>query len=536
MGLTNLTLLRQAVQQLQASGGGSPSLITVTNGDASSIAAALATAVSEGKDGILLVGDSYVDCEGRDDDGFVVEVPLELTVQGAPGNTVNIINATQGAGQFSVDAFRTARATLGRATPLTVFRGLNFVGDNGTDEATFTAQYNNQGAFVGSNNSSTFNVLVEDCTFKFGWGFSLHGRNDDNENFSSRNCTFYCMANGVNCNESWSSHTDSYHLLCEGYECSGGHIVIARNHLRETLGAAITIGGNQSGSWFEGSEVTENTISICTAGAAITVTDGVRGAIIANNKASRADWGALIFHGAVTPPERCNIAGNLFFDNCKNPGANLVGMDFRDSSVGGHSITGNQCYDSGAAGFGQEFAMSLAVPNCKVFGNYFKSTAIDVQYSDGATNTSESGNTYGNNTQQWLGTSARSADVITAKAASDYVFQTRLYNLSSVNARAAFSLRGDGMLEWGDNLNLLDTNLYRSAADTLKTDDTFIAGTALKISTGAAQTVGVAAPVAGAHVLGEIVWNTSPTSGGFIGWVCTSAGTPGTWKTFGVIS
>lgn len=45
-----------------------------------------------------------------------------------------------------------------------------------------------------------------------------------------------------------------------------------------------------------------------------------------------------------------------------------------------------------------------------------------------------------------------------------------------------------------------------------------------------------AAPVSGTHVKGSIVWNTNPTAGGFIGWVCTTAGTPGTWKTFGAIS
>lgn len=44
------------------------------------------------------------------------------------------------------------------------------------------------------------------------------------------------------------------------------------------------------------------------------------------------------------------------------------------------------------------------------------------------------------------------------------------------------------------------------------------------------------APSAGAWNKGDIVFNSAPTSGGFIGWVCTTAGTPGTWKTFGVIS
>jgi hypothetical protein len=45
-----------------------------------------------------------------------------------------------------------------------------------------------------------------------------------------------------------------------------------------------------------------------------------------------------------------------------------------------------------------------------------------------------------------------------------------------------------------------------------------------------------AAPLTGTYYLGDIVYNNAPTSGGYIGWVCTVAGTPGTWKTFGLIS
>lgn len=43
-------------------------------------------------------------------------------------------------------------------------------------------------------------------------------------------------------------------------------------------------------------------------------------------------------------------------------------------------------------------------------------------------------------------------------------------------------------------------------------------------------------PVSGSYVIGDIVYNTAPSAGGFVGWVCTQAGSPGTWKTFGVIS
>jgi hypothetical protein len=42
-------------------------------------------------------------------------------------------------------------------------------------------------------------------------------------------------------------------------------------------------------------------------------------------------------------------------------------------------------------------------------------------------------------------------------------------------------------------------------------------------------------PAGGDWLLGDIVINTAPASAGYVGWVCTVAGTPGTWKGFGVI-
>jgi hypothetical protein len=45
-----------------------------------------------------------------------------------------------------------------------------------------------------------------------------------------------------------------------------------------------------------------------------------------------------------------------------------------------------------------------------------------------------------------------------------------------------------------------------------------------------------AIPTTGTYLQGDILYDLTPTAGGFIGWVCTTAGTPGTWKTFGAIS
>ena len=43
-------------------------------------------------------------------------------------------------------------------------------------------------------------------------------------------------------------------------------------------------------------------------------------------------------------------------------------------------------------------------------------------------------------------------------------------------------------------------------------------------------------PSSGTYVVGDIIWNLTPTSGGYIGWVCIEEGTPGKWKGFGSIS
>jgi hypothetical protein len=44
------------------------------------------------------------------------------------------------------------------------------------------------------------------------------------------------------------------------------------------------------------------------------------------------------------------------------------------------------------------------------------------------------------------------------------------------------------------------------------------------------QYYGTAAPTTGSWVRGDIVWNTAPAASGTPGWVCVTAGAPGTWK------
>ena len=48
-------------------------------------------------------------------------------------------------------------------------------------------------------------------------------------------------------------------------------------------------------------------------------------------------------------------------------------------------------------------------------------------------------------------------------------------------------------------------------------------------------TYAAAAPTSGTWARGDVVLNNAPSASGKVGWVCTTGGSPGTWKAFGVI-
>ena len=76
--------------------------------------------------------------------------------------------------------------------------------------------------------------------------------------------------------------------------------------------------------------------------------------------------------------------------------------------------------------------------------------------------------------------------------------------------------------------NLTTFNMGRSTVqqDKFQTDEIAIGfGNASRFLTYAA-----AVPTTGNHAAGEIVFNNGPVAGGSMGWMCVSAGTPGTWK------
>lgn len=61
-------------------------------------------------------------------------------------------------------------------------------------------------------------------------------------------------------------------------------------------------------------------------------------------------------------------------------------------------------------------------------------------------------------------------------------------------------------------------------------------GVYIVYATTQGYTVPTNSPTGGKWNVGDTIYMTTPVSGGYIGNVCTTAGTPGTWRTFGAIS
>lgn len=83
-----------------------------------------------------------------------------------------------------------------------------------------------------------------------------------------------------------------------------------------------------------------------------------------------------------------------------------------------------------------------------------------------------------------------------------------------------------GLYSWTDTVDSTGASFVTDGNVTVLSDMTELQNPRL----------GTGAPGTGTWRKGNIVWNSNPTTGGNIGWVCTTAGSPGTWKAWGTIA
>lgn len=435
---------------------------------------AKADAVAEGVKHIHF-GDSWleVDCGALTDDSEVFSIPDGFTISGNgfSRSIIEVVNTSQGVGEDGVAVFRTEPSACN-----VLFRGLDFIGDNGTNEGTHTYVLNNQNTcidvhWLGTNED----ILIRDCVFRQLWGFSVHDRGN-NRRVSIFDSTLINCANGVNICSDWSIQRGCNFSNSEGFEASGKHIVIAGNTFRKALGNALSVGGNTSGNEYPGAVIVDNTVDGST-GLGATLTDGTVSALFANNTIRGCEFGGLVVHtDGYGPVEQCAIIGNVFDSNCASGGVNVVGLDVQNGN-GKHLIYANTSVDRGISGYEQKYGLKLNAPDCVVSGNYFDGTFKDASFDVGATNTTERQNVFVNKNEEWLGTRAPERNAFNDNSVP--MFINRVWDSSAADAYGMFALYPNGKWEAGPDttggVGLRDTNLYRGAANQLKTDDDFVA-------------------------------------------------------------
>lgn len=79
-----------------------------------------------------------------------------------------------------------------------------------------------------------------------------------------------------------------------------------------------------------------------------------------------------------------------------------------------------------------------------------------------------------------------------------------------------------------------NTNIQNNRIDSAYTNQVYMSHSAGGVTI--VKLDGSGAPTAGYFGVGSIVYDSTPSASGTIGWVCTTAGTPGTWKTWGAIA
>jgi hypothetical protein len=266
-----------------------------------------------------------------------------------------------------------------------VFEGLHFIGTNKPFVHVQNAQsvcidlwQQNWDPNTNIYQSLSHDITVRDCLFEDMWGFSIHGRGED-ERICVLGCTTLNCANGINVNSKWGVFSHNRIYNSEGFECGGRGVVISNNTIVNALIGAISCGGSTAeNAENPGSIVIGNVIDGCVVdangagGVGIVLADASSHSICANNTVRHCENGGILVKTDVGPYiiRGVMITGNQVINNCKPGKPNVWGI--MTSGTGDHTITGNSCVDTGEAGWRQQFGIVVRSDNNFISGNFLR--------------------------------------------------------------------------------------------------------------------------------------------------------------------
>lgn len=232
------------------------------------------------------------------------------------------------------------------------------------------------------------------------------------------------------------------------------------------------------------------------------------------------------------------VSNNYFDGRIGGLGGETIGVHLTGATR--TTIESNHFFECGT-GAGCIYVQSsalTAVSNIQVLSNYFaQCSTYAVNFATDATvvinNSIISNNTIIDIYSSTITCAVVNHDSLTFLTITGNVLVRGTKSATNVNnfgVKTSYASNNARILSSGNNFSAaLDAPYYFSVANTVCLYNEDITGD--RIFYGFALT----APASGTFRQGDKLMLLSPTAGGYIGYVCTTAGSPGTWKGFGAI-
>lgn len=407
-------------------------------------------------------------------------------------------------------------------------------GANGTGKS-------NRSMIYGDNYNTGYsisNILVTTCEFRNVYGASIALRDvsnvlvDGNYFYDSNfeGCFFYQQVGG---NQDARIVNNKFYNLSSGdatvnancIVCSGYNEVIIANNWANTFERNLVKLEGCNNAIVDANQISNNTLNNFNC---LQVAAGGTNIVISNNVIKNVKYGILIETGTI---ENINISNNIF-DTVGS--ASSVRDAIAVISATNVNVTGNVIKNS--------YRYGVQVTNCVnvVLSENAVSNATNANYESYKIGSCTGSIIFLGNTSN--GKQSSNDGILNISGSSTIsalsIIGNTLNGTSAANNRGIF---GSGSTVTGGNIS---NNVTTGTIEL-----NFVAGSIVNVFSNNCTRVaapagafarmigfGSSAPISGTHYVGDVLLHSAPAASGNIGFVCTTGGTPGTWKTFGAIS
>lgn len=247
-------------------------------------------------------------------------------------------------------------------------------------------------------------------------------------------------------------------------------------------------------------------------------TNAVSRISIQNNIISSARNRGILADGSLFSIGNCKIVNNTV-TSCLDSGIKVEGIYDNDLLIDGNSCSTNTNY-------GIEVISS---PKGRITNNQINANTRHGIYVTGCSRTAIALNTLRDNGTETPNT--YDGIHITGNSTVCVVLSNLSGNFTTSNQRYGININ-DSV---GGACNIIGNQYTSNATSNFNEVFTYSNSRYMESESGSKVNRRSAAPTTGTWAQGDIVYSTTPTAGGFIGWVCVTSGAPGTWKQFGSI-